>query len=110
VWRRREIWDRARKCSVLFVQGFVDARLYVRILSNQQHPVQLVVAGKAHPADEPGRASGQGLDSIRLAAELRNRVVFLSDYDMLLAEYWSAASISGSTHLAVGRHAETSGM
>jgi starch phosphorylase len=49
--------------------------------------VQLVVAGKAHPADEPGKALVREWIKFVALPELRNRVVFLSDYDMLLAEY-----------------------
>jgi len=57
-----------------------------RILGNSQHPVQLVIAGKAHPQD------GAGQDMIRQWNEFIRRsgfhcsVVFLSDYDMLLTE------------------------
>jgi glycogen phosphorylase len=58
-----------------------------RILSDPQRPVQLVVAGKAHPADEPGKALVTAWIQFVGRPELRNRVVFLSDYDMLLAEY-----------------------
>jgi starch phosphorylase len=64
-----------------------DPERLARILSNQQRPVQLVVAGKAHPADEPGRAMVKAWIQFVSRPELRNRVVFLSDYDMLLAEY-----------------------
>jgi starch phosphorylase len=58
-----------------------------RMLSDPQHPVQLVVAGKAHPADEPGKALVKAWIEFVARTELHNRVVFLSDYDMLLAEY-----------------------
>jgi len=58
-----------------------------RILSDPQRPVQLVVAGKAHPADEPGKALVKAWIQFVAQPVLRNRVVFLSDYDMLLAEY-----------------------
>jgi starch phosphorylase len=58
-----------------------------RMLSDLQHPVQLVVAGKAHPADEPGKALVKAWIQFVVRTELHNRVVFLSDYDMLLAEY-----------------------
>ncbi|MBV8358442.1 MAG: alpha-glucan family phosphorylase [Deltaproteobacteria bacterium] len=64
-----------------------DPERLARILSNPQRPVQLVVAGKAHPADEPGKALVKAWIQFVARPELRNRVVFLSDYDMLLAEY-----------------------
>lgn len=63
-----------------------DEERFIRILTNAQHPVQLVIAGKAPPFDESGK------DLIRRWIEfiqrnnLYNHVVFLSDYDMLLAE------------------------
>ena len=63
-----------------------DPERLLRLLRNPRRPVQLVLAGKAHPAD----LGGQGLirDWIRFIQrpEARGRVVFLSDYDMLLAE------------------------
>ncbi|MBV8054356.1 MAG: alpha-glucan family phosphorylase [Deltaproteobacteria bacterium] len=64
-----------------------DPERLARILSNPRRPVQLVVAGKAHPADEPGKALVKAWIQFVARPELRGRVVFLSDYDMLLAEY-----------------------
>jgi glycogen phosphorylase len=64
-----------------------DPDRLTRILSGPQRPVQLVVAGKAHPADEPGKALVKAWIQFVAQPVLRNRVVFLSDYDMLLAEY-----------------------
>ena len=49
--------------------------------------MQLVVAGKAHPADALGGALVKAWVQFVARPELRHRVVFLSDYDMLLAEY-----------------------
>jgi len=48
-------------------------------------PVQIVVAGKAHPADDPGKDVMQGI--VELARDPRHagRIVFLENYDMLLA-------------------------
>jgi starch phosphorylase len=64
-----------------------DPERLARILSDPHRPVQLVVAGKAHPADEPGKALVRAWIQFVARRELRDRVVFLSDYDMLLAEY-----------------------
>jgi glycogen phosphorylase len=64
-----------------------DPERLVRILTDRQRPVQLVVAGKAHPADEAGKALVKEWIQFVARPELRKRVVFLSDYDMLLAEY-----------------------
>ena len=63
-----------------------DAQRLVNILTHGERPVQLVLAGKAHPQD------GEGQDMIRQwiefvhRPEVRSRVVFLSDYDALVAE------------------------
>jgi starch phosphorylase len=48
--------------------------------------VQLIVAGKAHPADEAGQAMIQEWTKFIRRPEARGHVVFLSDYDMLLTE------------------------
>ena len=59
----------------------------MRLLTNPHRPVQLLIAGKAHPADEPGQAMiRQWTDFIRRRPEVRPHAVFLSDYDMLLTE------------------------
>ena len=62
------------------------ARL-LRLLANPGRPVQLIIAGKAHPADIAGQALiHEWIDFIR-RPETRPHVVFLSDYDMLLTEH-----------------------
>ncbi|HXH89395.1 MAG TPA: alpha-glucan family phosphorylase [Gaiellaceae bacterium] len=48
-------------------------------------PVQIVVAGKAHPADVPGKDVMQGIVELARNQRTRARVVFLENYDMLLA-------------------------
>jgi starch phosphorylase len=64
-----------------------DPERLVRILTNPDRPVQLLIAGKAHPADKPGQAMiREWTDFIRRRPEVRPYVVFLSDYDMLLTE------------------------
>ena len=63
-----------------------DTARLLRLLSNADRPVQLIIAGKAHPADEPGQALiRQWLQFIR-GTEARNHVIFLADYDMSVAE------------------------
>jgi len=89
----------------------------VRMLNDPVHPVQLILAGKAHPADEPGQEMiRQWIQFIR-RPEVHNRVVFLSDYDMLLTQRlvqgvdvwlntprrpWEASGTSGMKVLANG--------
>ena len=63
-----------------------DSARLLRLLSNADRPVQLIIAGKAHPADEPGQALiRQWLQFIR-GTDARNHVIFLADYDMGVAE------------------------
>jgi len=63
-----------------------DPERLLRILTNAQRPVQLIIAGKAHPADQPGQALiRQWVQFIR-NTPARQHVIFLSDYDMLLTE------------------------
>jgi starch phosphorylase len=61
-----------------------DPQRLMRILSNPQHPVQLVIAGKAHPQDETGQAMIRQWSEFIQRAGTPSRVIFLSDYDMLL--------------------------
>ncbi len=56
------------------------------LLNNPDRPVQIVFAGKAHPADEPGKAMIQQIFTFAQDPELRRRVAFLEDYDMSMAK------------------------
>ncbi|MGZ7083041.1 MAG: alpha-glucan family phosphorylase [Candidatus Angelobacter sp.] len=61
-----------------------DPERLLRILTDPQRPVQLIIAGKAHPADQAGQALIQGWTHFIRRTEARKHVVFLSDYDMFL--------------------------
>jgi starch phosphorylase len=63
-----------------------DPERLLRLLTNRERPVQLVMAGKAHPADQPGQALIQQWTQFIRRSEARSHVIFLSDYDMLLTE------------------------
>lgn len=56
----------------------------LRLLSDPQRPVQLILAGKAHPADLAGQAMIREWTQFIRRPEAGKRVIFLSDYDMLL--------------------------
>jgi starch phosphorylase len=56
-----------------------------RLLLDPERPVQLVVAGKAHPADEGGKALIHEFTEFAGDPAVRHRVVFLPDYDMAMA-------------------------
>ena len=53
-----------------------------QILTDPERPVQLIFAGKAHPADEEGQQFVQQIVAEARRKQLRDRVVFLEDYDM----------------------------
>ena len=65
----------------------LDPERLVRLLSDPLRPVQLILAGKAHPQDLPGQALIKKWKDFIRRPEVRSRVVFLSDYDMMLAQH-----------------------
>jgi starch phosphorylase len=64
-----------------------DPARLLRILSNAERPVQLIIAGKAHPADLPGQALIQEWTQFIRTPEARPHAIFLADYDMLLTSH-----------------------
>lgn len=94
-----------------------DPARLLRLLSQPGRPVQLIIAGKAHPADRAGQELiHQWIQFIR-RPECRPHVIFLSDYDMLLTEHlvqgvdvwintprrpWEASGTSGMKVLVNG--------
>jgi starch phosphorylase len=63
-----------------------DPARLTRLLLDSQRPVQLLVAGKAHPADEEGKRLVQQFVSFARQPEVRARVAFIPDYDIALAQ------------------------
>ena len=63
-----------------------DPQRLLRLLSNSRRPVQLIIAGKAHPADQAGRDLIQQWVQFIRRPEAHPHVIFLGDYDMLLTE------------------------
>jgi starch phosphorylase len=63
-----------------------DPQRLLRLLSDRERPLQLVIAGKAHPADEPGQALISQWTHFIRNTEARRHAIFLADYDMLLTE------------------------
>lgn len=65
-----------------------DPDRLARILMSRERPVQLIVAGKAHPRDREGRAMVQAwIRFIRERPEVRSRLAFVGDHDMLLSRH-----------------------
>jgi starch phosphorylase len=94
-----------------------DPERLLRLLTNPRRPAQLVIAGKAHPADGPGQELIRQWIHFIKRPEARPHVVFLSDYDMLLTEHlvqgvdvwlntprrpWEASGTSGMKVLVNG--------
>jgi glycogen phosphorylase len=63
-----------------------DPERLVRLLTNPERPMQLILAGKAHPADKPGQALIKDWNDFIQRPGMEHHVVFLSDYDMLMAQ------------------------
>jgi len=66
---------------------FRDLKRLLELVNRPNRPVQIIFAGKAHPADEPGKMLIQEVYRIVKKAENGGRLVFLEDYDMNLARY-----------------------
>jgi len=94
-----------------------DPERLLRLLTDAERPVQLILAGKAHPADQAGQALIQQWTQFIWRSEVRPHVIFLSDYDMLLTEHlvqgvdvwlntprrpWEASGTSGMKVLVNG--------
>ena len=56
------------------------------LLNHPETPIQIVIAGKAHPADEIGKGLIQQMVLFADQEDVRGKVVFLPDYDMSLAQ------------------------
>jgi starch phosphorylase len=67
---------------------FSDMDRLQRILLNMHRPVQIVFAGKAHPADEPGKHLIQQVYNVAKSNQLGGRIAFVEDYDMHSARYF----------------------
>ena len=63
-----------------------SASRLLRLLNDGNRPVQLILAGKAHPADQGGQDLIRQWTQFIRRPEVRDRVIFLSDYDVLLTE------------------------
>jgi glycogen phosphorylase len=61
-----------------------------RLLLDKERPIQMIVAGKSHPADDGGKALIQQVVRFADRPEVRHRIAFLPDYDMSMARqlYW----------------------
>ncbi len=67
-----------------------DPERLEQLLLDEERPIQLIVAGKSHPADDGGKALIQQVVRFADRPEVRHRIAFLPDYDMSMARllYW----------------------
>ena len=94
-----------------------DPARLVRLLTSKERPMQLILAGKAHPQDLPGQALIKQWNDFIRGEGVASQVIFLSDYDMRLAQElvggvdlwvntprrpWEACGTSGMKVLANG--------
>lgn len=63
-----------------------DPARLLRVLADVNRPVQLILAGKAHPADQPGQAMVHQWNQFIREHNLGSKIVYLTDYDMLMTE------------------------
>jgi starch phosphorylase len=68
---------------------FHDAERLKRLLLDIHRPVQIVFAGKAHPADDPGKALIQEIYNMAKHSQIGGRIAFVEDYDMHTARYFT---------------------
>jgi starch phosphorylase len=66
---------------------FREPERLARLMNNPDRPLQLVFAGKAHPADTQGKQFIRDLAHFCRRPEFRHHMVFLEDYDMNVARY-----------------------
>jgi starch phosphorylase len=66
---------------------FADPERLFRLLGDDARPVQILFAGKAHPADEEGKDLVQRVVQFTHDPQTRGRIVFIEDYEMTLAKY-----------------------
>jgi starch phosphorylase len=66
---------------------FRDEERLARIVHDSNRPVQVVIAGKAHPADRPGQRVIQRIFGLSREQRLHGRVFILEDYDMRIGKF-----------------------
>jgi len=66
---------------------FKDVERLKRIVTHQRHPIQIVFAGKSHPADFPSKHLLHQVYTMAKEREFQGRIAFVEDYDMHMARY-----------------------
>jgi starch phosphorylase len=66
---------------------FRDRERVLRLFSDPERPLQMVLGGKAHPKDMPGKELIRRIYAFIKELGLEDRIVFIEDYDMAVARY-----------------------
>ena len=66
---------------------FKDPERLKAILNNPERPTQIIFAGKAHPADDPGKMFIQQVFQMSLQPGFAGKILFVEEYDMCVARY-----------------------
>jgi starch phosphorylase len=66
---------------------FQDLKRLSKLITDPDHPVQIIFSGKAHPADLPGQALVQDIVNKAFYSDLKGYIFFLEDYEMRIARH-----------------------
>lgn len=66
---------------------FRDLERITQILNDSDRPVQLIFAGKAHPADKEGQELIKFINEISMKPQFKGKIFFLEDYDIGMSRY-----------------------
>ena len=66
---------------------FKDLERITQILNNQEMPVQLIFAGKAHPADKEGQDLIRRIHEISMMPQFKGKIFLLEDYSITMSKY-----------------------
>ncbi|GAB6181666.1 alpha-glucan family phosphorylase [Desulfotomaculum defluvii] len=66
---------------------FKNKERLARLVNHQERPVQLIFAGKAHPADGPGQELIKMINDISAEEQFRGKIVFVEDYDINVSRH-----------------------
>ena len=69
-----------------------DPDRLIRLLTDKERPIQLIIGGKAHPKDMPGKELIRQIFHFSNQPEVRSRVVFMENYDIGVARYLTSGS------------------
>lgn len=65
---------------------FSDYERLVKLLSNQEHPIQLIIAGKAHAADEEGKEIVRKITALSVDPATHSRIIYIPRYSLEIAQ------------------------